>query len=109
MGRFKKWGNYKNVLTKRDHVQPCCYYEELHDYNLQAESFDSPKYLPATGKMDDIHFKECLIELLQDMFGEESVPKIFAGDTIKVTVDNKDAIIWLNNMTVQNWLLVNDK
>ena len=68
--------------------------------NLQAESFDSPKYLPAAGKMDEVHFKECLIELLQDMFGEESVPKILTGDTIKVTVDNKDAIIWLSNMTV---------
>jgi len=67
---------------------------------LQAESFDSPKYLPAAGKMDEVHFKECLIELLQDMFGEESVPKILTGDTIKVTVDNKDAIIWLSNMTV---------
>merc|ERR1719221_1605171 len=35
-----------------------------------------------------------------DMFGEDSVPKILSGETIKVTVDNKDAIIWLNNMTV---------
>jgi len=67
---------------------------------LQAESVDSPQYLPAGGKMDDIHFKECLIELLQDMFGEESVPKILSGDSIKVTVDNKDAVIWLDNMTV---------
>jgi len=69
---------------------------------LQAESVDSPQYLPAGGKMDDIHFKECLIELLQDMFGEESVPKILSGDSIKVTVDNKDAVIWLDNMTVCN-------
>jgi len=67
---------------------------------LQAESVESPKYLPAPGKMDEIHFKECLMELLQDMFGEDSVPKIMSGETIKVTVDNKDAIIWLNNMTV---------
>ena len=55
--------------------------------------------------MDDIHFKECLIELLQDMFGEESVPKILSGDSIKVRVDNKDAVIWLDNMTVLNWLI----
>ena len=55
--------------------------------------------------MDEVHFKECLMELLQDMFGEDSVPKIMSGETIKVTVDNKDAIIWLNNMTVENWLI----
>lgn len=50
--------------------------------------------------MDDVHFKECLIELLQDMFGEESVPKVLAGDTITVTVDNKDALVSLKTMTV---------
>ena len=55
--------------------------------------------------MDDIHFKECLIELLQDMFGEESVPKVLSGDSIKVRVDNKDAVIWLDNMTVLNWII----
>merc|ERR1712029_459436 len=67
---------------------------------LQAEALESPKYFPQITYKDDTHFKECLIELLQDMFGEESVPKILTGDTIKVTVDNKDAIIWLSNMTV---------
>ena len=56
--------------------------------------------------MDDIHFKECLIELLQDMFGEESVPKVLSGDSIKVRVDNKDAVIWLDNMTVLNWTIL---
>ena len=56
---------------------------------LQAESIDGPKYLPSSNKIDKKHFKECLIELLQDMFGEESVPKIFSGDTITVSVDNK--------------------
>ena len=45
-------------------------------------------------------FKECLIELLQDMFGEESVPKALAGDTVTVTVDSKDAVVSLQNMTV---------
>ena len=50
--------------------------------------------------MDEVHFKECLIELLQDMFGEESVPKVLASDTIKVTVDNKDAIVSMSTMKV---------
>ena len=67
---------------------------------LQAESLDSPKYLPPSNKLDKNHFKECLIELLQDMFGEESVPKIFSGDTITVSVDNKSATVSLTNLTV---------
>ena len=41
---------------------------------LQAESMESPpSYIPSASKVDKIHFKECLIEMLQDMFGEESV------------------------------------
>jgi len=68
---------------------------------LQAESLDSPKYLPPSNKLDKNHFKECLIELLQDMFGEESVPKIFSGDTITVSVDNKAATVNLTNLTVE--------
>lgn len=67
---------------------------------LQAEAVDNPKYFPSVSVMDDVHFKECLIELLQDMFGEESVPKVLAGDTITVTVDNKDAFVSLNTMRV---------
>jgi len=67
---------------------------------LQAEAVDSPKYFPTATKMDEVHFKECLIELLQDMFGEESVPKVLASDTIKVTVDNKDAIVSMSTMKV---------
>jgi len=68
---------------------------------LQAETLDSPKYLPPSNKLDKNHFKECLIELLQDMFGEESVPKIFSGDTITVSVDNKSATVSLTNLTVE--------
>lgn len=54
---------------------------------LQAESIDSPRYIPTSGgKVDKIHFKECLIEMLQDMFGEDSVPKTFSGDKFDVEV-----------------------
>ena len=69
-------------------------------FSVQAEALESPKYLPAAITMDEVHFKECLIELLQDMFGEESVPKALAGDTVTVTVDSKDAVVSLQNMTV---------
>lgn len=43
-------------------------------------------------------FQECVIEMLQEMFGEDSVPKMFKGDKLYVTVDNKRADIDLLNM-----------
>ncbi len=59
----------------------------------QTESTDTPRYIPSTAKVDKIHFKECLIETLQDMFGEDSVPKTFSGDRVDVEVDGKKAIV----------------
>lgn len=67
---------------------------------LQAESMEEPSYLPPQATIDKLHFKECLIELLQDMFGEESVPKIFQGDKIYVNVDKKKAYIDLAKVKV---------
>ncbi|XP_046388395.1 cleavage and polyadenylation specificity factor 73 [Ischnura elegans] len=71
---------------------------------LQAESLDASavgnKFFQQPAKLDRMHFKECLIELLQDMFGEESVPKIFKGEKLYVTVDNKRADIDLHNLEV---------
>ena len=32
---------------------------------LQAESIDTPKYIPSSATADRLHFKECLIEMLQ--------------------------------------------
>lgn len=43
-------------------------------------------------------FQECLIEMLQEMFGEDSVPKIFKGEKLYVTVDGKKANIDLLNL-----------
>ena len=37
--------------------------------------------------------KDCLIELLQDMFGEDSIPKVFKGDQFCVHFDGKKADI----------------
>lgn len=42
--------------------------------------------------------QECVIEMLQEMFGEDSVPKMFKGDKLHVTVDGKKADIDLLNM-----------
>ena len=39
---------------------------------LQSESIEVPAYIPASAAsmtIDKMHFKECLIEMLQDMFG----------------------------------------
>nr|CAD7393290.1 unnamed protein product [Timema cristinae] len=68
---------------------------------MQAEKLDStPTFFPVQGKMDRMHFKECLIEMLQEMFGEDSVPKIFKGEKLYVTVDGKKANIDLLNLDV---------
>lgn len=49
-------------------------------------------------KPDKIHFRECLIETLQDMFGENSVPKMVKGNSITVTIDNHHVDIDLNDL-----------
>lgn len=69
---------------------------------LQAESMESvPSYIPTVQtKPDKMHFKECLIEMLQDMFGEDSVPRTFSGDRFEVAVDSKKALIDLSTLEV---------
>jgi len=68
---------------------------------LLADSMDSSRYLSTGSKgVDQGHFKECLIELLQDMFGEEAVPKVFSGDTVTVSVDSKSAVVSLASLEV---------
>lgn len=49
-------------------------------------------------KPDRTHFKECLIETLQDIFGENSVPKLLKGDGVTVTVNGKEALVNLVNL-----------
>ncbi|KAK7075515.1 Cleavage and polyadenylation specificity factor subunit 3 [Halocaridina rubra] len=58
--------------------------------------------LPAVAvtSIDKMHFKECLIELLQEMFGEDSIPKIFKGERLYVTVNDVKAFIDLGSMNV---------
>ncbi|XP_063907191.1 cleavage and polyadenylation specificity factor 73-like isoform X2 [Zophobas morio] len=68
---------------------------------LQADLLDTPiKNLSTSVKVDRMHFKECLIEMLQDMFGEDSVPKMFKGERLYVTVNDKKADIDLSNLEV---------
>lgn len=49
-------------------------------------------------KTDQAHFKECLVETLQDMFGQSSVPKVIKGESLKVTIDSKEADINLDTL-----------
>ncbi|KAK9710972.1 Beta-Casp domain [Popillia japonica] len=68
---------------------------------LQADLLDTPiKSSTINAKIDRMHFKECLIEMLQDMFGEDSVPKIFKGEKLYVAVKENRADIDLVNLEV---------
>lgn len=53
-----------------------------------------------SNKTDHAHLKECIIETLQEMFGENAVPKICKGDVLKVTVNKKVVDIDLSKMEV---------
>ncbi|XP_066245733.1 cleavage and polyadenylation specificity factor 73 [Euwallacea similis] len=69
---------------------------------LQADLLENPsKNMSTSVKVDRMHFKECLIEMLQDMFGEDSVPKIFKGEKLYVSVNDKRADIDLANLEVR--------
>ncbi|XP_072942484.1 cleavage and polyadenylation specificity factor 73 [Epargyreus clarus] len=67
---------------------------------LAVSALPAPRALPLAPKLDRMHFKECVIEMLQEMFGEESVPKMFKGEKLHVTVDGKRADIDLTSMEV---------
>ncbi|XP_077293002.1 cleavage and polyadenylation specificity factor 73 [Arctopsyche grandis] len=67
---------------------------------MNASLLPTPKTLPVPPKLDRMHFKECVIEMFQDMFGEDSVPKLFKGEKLHVTVDGKTAFINLQNLEV---------
>ncbi|XP_045501529.1 cleavage and polyadenylation specificity factor 73 [Colias croceus] len=62
----------------------------------------APAHAPLAPKLDRMHLKECVIEMLQEMFGEDSVPKIFKGDKLHVEVAGKRADIDLLSMEVKS-------
>ncbi|XP_026469038.1 cleavage and polyadenylation specificity factor 73 [Ctenocephalides felis] len=69
---------------------------------LQIEMIPNSSTMPVTPvpKADKMHYKECLIETLQDMFGVDSVPKLFKGDILNVTVGKSEAEVDLQNLVV---------
>ncbi|CAB3219700.1 unnamed protein product [Arctia plantaginis] len=91
-----------NTITLEWSAQPVTdmYADALVAAILSASQLPAPRHLPLAPKLDRMHFKECAIEMLQEMFGEDSVPKIFKGDKLHVTVDDKRADIDLLNMEV---------
>lgn len=66
---------------------------------MQTELVGNTLKSTAAGiKPDRIHFKECLIETLQDIFGEKSVPKMFKGENLTLTVNGKSVDINLTDL-----------
>lgn len=65
---------------------------------MQTELVGNTIKSTGTVKGTTDHFKECLIEALQDIFGENSVPKMFKGDTLTVSVNEKEAQINLSSL-----------
>lgn len=71
---------------------------------MQTELVGNTIRTAATGaKSEQLHFIECLIETLQDMFGDNSVPSSTNGDCLMVTVNNKQAEIDLGSLV---WILI---
>lgn len=67
---------------------------------LQADSVEvHPNDFPKSD-VDDEHFKECVIDTLQDMFGRDCMPKTFKGDSVSVEVDGKTATINFKTLDV---------
>ena len=45
--------------------------------------------VPTTVKVDKSHFRECLLETLTEMFGQECVNPLIKGDKMTMTVEGK--------------------
>ncbi|XP_002402161.3 cleavage and polyadenylation specificity factor subunit 3 [Ixodes scapularis] len=70
---------------------------------LRAQCSSTPsRSLPSTLiKVDRMHFTECLMETLAEMFGEDSVGKVVKGERMMVTVNDRSAHINLRSLEVQ--------
>lgn len=69
---------------------------------LQAEKLSrTVNTVPPVVKVDKMHFTECLMEMLVEMFGEDSVSKIVRGEKVTVSVGDKSVIINVRNNEVK--------
>ncbi|EDW59335.1 cleavage and polyadenylation specificity factor 73 [Drosophila novamexicana] len=76
-----------------DAVLACLMQSELGGTNIKGATKQT--------KSEESRFRECLIETLQDTFGDSCVPKMFKGDLLPVIVSGKHAEINLDTLTVQ--------
>lgn len=92
-----------NIITIEWQAQPVTdmFADAVSAAILSASMLPTPPLLPRAPKLDRMHFKECVIEMFEEMFGENSVPKMFKGDKIDVTVDDKVAHVDLQNLEVK--------
>lgn len=57
---------------------------------MQTEIVGNTIKASTTGAKPDItHFKECLVETLQDIYGDNSVPNTFLDDNLSISVNGK--------------------
>ncbi|XP_063830466.1 cleavage and polyadenylation specificity factor 73 [Ostrinia nubilalis] len=91
-----------NMILLEWQAQPVTdmYADALVAAALAASAAPAVSHLPLAPKLDRMHFKECVIEMLQEMFGEDSVPKMFKGDKLYVEVHGRRADIDLLNLEV---------
>ncbi|SPP87976.1 cleavage and polyadenylation specificity factor 73 [Drosophila guanche] len=75
-----------------DAVLACIMQSELGGTSLKGATKQT--------KSENSRFRECLIETLQDTFGDSCVPKMFKGDLLPVTVSGKRAEINLETLAV---------
>jgi cleavage and polyadenylation specificity factor subunit 3 len=69
---------------------------------LKSETMPAPKVAAvAPLKVDKSHFRECLIEMLVEMFGSSCVDQIIRGDRLKLCVDAKNVVVDLSSLEVQ--------
>lgn len=70
--------------------------------NAEGNKDEPVKYLlTAPLKVDKMHFKECLMELLADMFGTSCLNKVSKGDLMSIIVDSKTAVIDVDTLEVK--------
>ncbi|XP_060645949.1 cleavage and polyadenylation specificity factor 73 [Drosophila sulfurigaster albostrigata] len=75
-----------------DAVLACLMQSELGGTNIKGATKQT--------KSEETRFRECLIETLQDTFGDSCVPKMFKGDLLPVNVSGKHAEINLETLIV---------
>lgn len=52
-------------------------------------------------KSDQAHLRDCIIETLQEMFGDNAVPKAFKGDELTITVNDTEVEIDMMKLEVK--------